>query len=123
MGVRERFISKVLTEEGDRMLELQNARIAGSRLKSRTGRLLNDRHIDVTEGTEQNGKLTFTHPGYERYLDLRRIRYGSKTVSHRRRIHNRYTFGTYSSIARRLMYEFTELTAEMIRKQMDSESK
>lgn len=121
MSVKARFISNVLKEEGERMLRRQSSAIS-SKLESRTGTLENKRAFSVTSATDSfEGRMSFTHVSYERFLDLRRLHYGSKTVSRRRRIHNRYVFGAYSSIAERLMYEFTDEVAASIRQQIENE--
>ena len=86
------------------------------------GRLYNDRSIFVTGGADMDGKLTFAHTDYERFLDLRRLRHGTKTSKSNKKINNRYVFGAYSSIASRLMYDLTDDVAESIRKQMEGAS-
>ena len=121
MSVKARFIGNVLKEEGERMLRRQSSAIL-SKLESRTGTLENRRSVSVTSATDSfEGRMSFTHVSYERFLDLRRLHYGSKVVSRRRRIHNRYVFGAYSRIAERLMYEFTDEVAAAIRQQLQSE--
>lgn len=119
MGVKERFVRNILEEEGRRMLSSQGAAISRA-VRFRSGRLFNDRSIMVSGGADMDGKLTFTHTDYERFLDLKRLRHGSKTTRSNRRIHNRYIFGAYSSIASRLMYDLTDDVAESIRKQLGS---
>ena len=118
MGVKDRFVRNVLEEEGRRMLSSQSAAI-GRAVRFRSGRLFNDRSISVSGGADMDGKLTFTHTDYERFLDLRRRRHGTKTSKSNKKIHNRYVFGAYSSIASRLMYDLTDDVAESIRKQME----
>ena len=78
MGVKDRFVRNVLEEEGRRMLSSQSAAI-GRAVRFRSGRLFNDRSISVSGGADMDGKLTFTHTDYERFLDLRRLRHGTKT--------------------------------------------
>jgi len=121
MSVKARFIRNVLEEEGESMLRRQSSAIL-SKLETRTGMLERSRTVSVSSSDSFDGKMTFRHVAYERYLDLRRLRYGSKVVSRRRRIHNRYVFGAYSRIAERLMYEFTDEVAASIRQQIENES-
>ena len=52
---------------------------------------------------------------YERFLDMKRLQRGGKSVKSNRKIHNRYVFGAFASIAERLMYEFTEDVIARIR--------
>lgn len=116
MGVRERFVQEVLSSEADRMLRRQGARISEVTM-SRSGRLLHGREVSVSGGAELDGKLTLTHPVYERFLDIRRR--GASGRRSNRRIHNRFVFGAYSSIAERLMYGLTEDVAARIRAELD----
>lgn len=106
MGVRERFVADVLKSAGDMMLSRQGAEIA-KKTRSRSGTLLSSRSVAVSSGEYMDGKMTFTHPIYERFLDMRR-RASSGKRHKRRRIHNRFTYGAYASIASRLMYGLTE---------------
>lgn len=72
----------------------------------RSGTLLHGRRVTVHDNV-----LTFTHPVYERFLDMKVID-GKK---HKRvRIHNRFVYGTYSSLAERLMYGYTDDLNEAI---------
>ena len=72
-----------------------------------TGRLMNERKISVTGGEMPH--LTFEHPIYERFLDLK------KQNKRDRRIHNRFVFGTVYSIARRLTLGILDEAADMLR--------
>lgn len=114
MGVRQRFVQGVLRTEGRRMLERQERRISEVTV-SRSGRLLGDRSISVTGGDELDGQLSFIHPAYERFLDIKRK--GGSGRRYNRRIHNRFVFGAYASIAERLMYGLTEEVAALFRSQ------
>lgn len=109
MGARERFIQDTLETEGKRLLRNQGAAIASGYQRG-TGRLESGRSISVSGGDGMDGRLTLTHPIYERFLDIKNRR------RKRLRIHNRFIFGTYASIARRLMYGFTEEVAEAFRR-------
>jgi len=109
MGARERFIQDTLETEGKRLLRNQGAAIAAGYHRG-TGRLEDGRSISVTGGSGADGRLTLTHPIYERFLDIKNHR------RKRMRIHNRFIFGAYASIARRLMYGFTEEVAAAFRK-------
>lgn len=112
MGARERFIQDTLETEGKRLLRNQGAAIASGYQRG-TGRLESGRSISVSGGDGMDGQLTLTHPIYERFLDIKNRR------RKRLRIHNRFIFGAYASIARRLMYGFTEEVAEAFR-EMDA---
>ena len=69
----------------------------------------------MTGGSGASGTLTFVHVAYERFLDMKRLQRGDQSVKSNRRIHNRYVFGAFASIAERLMYEFTEDVIAWIR--------
>ena len=59
--------------------------------------------------------LNTMHVAYERFLDMKRLQRGGKSVKSNRKIHNRYVFGAFASIAERLMNEFTEDVIARIR--------
>ena len=113
MGARERFIQDTLETEGRRLLHNQGAAIAAGYQRG-TGRLEEGRSISVSGGSDADGRLTLTYPIYERFLDIKNHR------RKRMRIHNRFIFGAYASIARRLMYGYTEEVAAMFRTMEES---
>lgn len=100
-------------------ISTQRVLLSGVLCVSAPGGLSNDRSIFVTGGADMDGKLTFAHTDYERFLDLRRLRHGTKTSKSNKKINNRYVFGAYSSIASRLMYDLADDVSESIRKQME----
>lgn len=120
MAVRERFVRNILEEEGARMLRNQSLAMR-SAVRFRTRKMFDDRTVTVQGGAGMDGRLTFTHTSYERFLDMKRLRRGSDTIKSNRKIHNRFVYGTYISIGNRLMYDFTEDVAESIRKQIAAE--
>lgn len=107
MDVRARFVGEILQEEGQRLLKNQGKAI-GSRVKKRSGRLESARSVSVAGGSGASGTLTFVHVAYERFLDMKTLQRGGQSVRSNRRIHNRYVFGAFASVAERLMYEFTD---------------
>lgn len=117
MDIKGAFVRRVLQEEGEKMLERQETAIS-SRLHSRTGTLIRDRKMSVSGGDGLDGQLDFRHPIYERFLDMRKLgKNGRKRKG--RRIHNRFVFGAYLSIAKQLMYGFTEEVARKIKEKWD----
>ncbi len=106
MGARERFIQHELEEEGKRMLRNQGNAIFLA-YREHSGRLMRDRRTTVSGG--DNPVLTFTHPVYERFLDLKSKR-GTD-----RRIHNRFVYGTVYAIQRRLALGLLDEAATMLR--------
>ena len=115
MDVRARFVAEVLQDEGQRLLRNQGKAIE-ARVKKRSGRMESSRSVSVTGGSGASGTLTLVHVAYERYLDMKRLQRGGHSVKSNRRIHNRYVFGAYASIAERLMYEFTDDVISSLRK-------
>lgn len=91
MATIDRFVQDVLREEGDWLITKQGKEIA-ARTKSRTGNLISGRRVTTTADS-----LSFTHPIYERFLDMK------FTGRKRRKIHNRFVYGTYAIIADKLM--------------------
>ena len=114
MDVKSRFVEQVLQEEGVLMKRYQEVAIR-KKTTSRSGNLLSHRAMTVTAGTGASGTLTLRHVDYERFLDMKRLHRGSKTIRSNRKIHNRFVFGTYGHIAQRLMTEFTEEVVEALK--------
>lgn len=116
--VRDRFVHKVLKEEGEKLLSAQTRRIE-ARLGSRTGTLLHRRSVRTYGGDgDFDGVLVFTHPVYERFLDMARL--GDQEKTTRRRIHNRPVMATYNRVADRLMTEFTDAVQAQLRDEIRS---
>lgn len=103
------------------MLRRQGAAMEES-LRFHTKETFLRRRIEVTEGTEMSGTLTFTHTVQERFLDMRRLRHGSEQSRRPagRIIHNRFVMSMYNSVANELMYGFTEEVAARIRQNFDN---
>ena len=118
MGVRERFVRNILQEEGARMLRNQGAAISRT-LVRRSGNLLGSRNVVIEGGSDMDGKLTFTHTVYERFLDIRRPARSGRRRGRSRKIHNRFVFGTYAAIAGRLMYDLTDDVAAALKEEFD----
>lgn len=121
MSVKERFVREILQDEGRRLLRNQSYALE-RKLSVRSGRLLNARRVSVQGGDVYDGQLSFKHTAYERFLDMRRLHLGSQEVRRNRKIHNRFIFGHFSSIASRLMYELTDDVVARIREQIKSEN-
>lgn len=116
MSIRDRFVQETLRTEGERMLKRQGEAMREA-VRFHTNELYSNRSISVSGG-EFDGKLEFRHTLHERFLDLKSLRHGSVTVKRKksRRIHNRFVWGMYNSVAERLLYGFTEEVAESLRK-------
>lgn len=120
MSIKQRFVKSILEDEGRRLLRNQTFAI-GQKLRTRSGRLLGARSTTVSNASTDGGQLTFSHTIYERFLDMKKLQYGSKEVKRNRRIHNRFVFGHYNSIAKRLTSEYTEDTIARIRTEINKE--
>ena len=109
-SLKERFIDDVLRQEGRKMLRRQGAAMQ-SALRFHTGRTFGSRQISVSDNT-------LTHSVQERFLDLRHLKRNGKDIRRpsKRKIHNRFAFGFYSSIASRLMHGYTEEVADALKK-------
>lgn len=115
--VKDRFIHKILTEEAGKLETAQTEQIR-RRTTERSGRLIFGRSYRKfgSDGTFE-GKIEFTFPIYERFLDMRRL--GNSEKGSRRYIHNRPFMRTYNRIAERLMSEFTDATQDAIRREIE----
>lgn len=114
MSVKSRFVQTILSDEGNRLLKNQGLAMQ-RKLEFHTYRLYQGRTKSVRTGAEMDGVLTFQHTAYQRFLDLKQMKYGAKVIKRNRRIHNRFVFGHYSSIASRLMYDLTDEVVARIR--------
>lgn len=110
MGALDRFVTDTLQKAGERMLRHQTWAIEEA-YRERSGKLLHSRSVTVT-----GSDFHFTHPIYERFLDLKTKR--RKKGAADRRIHNRFVYGTWLGITERLMYGFTKEIEEKF-KEMD----
>lgn len=116
--ILSRFIKKTLQEEGERFLRRQTGRIV-SKTSERTGNLLRDRRISVYGSNgDFDAMMTFTHPIYERFLDMRQL--SNRSKGRRRDIHNRLVFSMYGRIADRLMNGFTQEVQNTLGKEIDA---
>lgn len=115
MGAKARFVESILEEEGKTLYSSQG-RAIGRLTDSHSGRLQSARSVSVSMADGYSGTLSLRHAAYERFLDMKRVRRNGSTVKRkRRRIHNRYVYGAFGSIAARLMNDFTEDVAERLR--------
>lgn len=119
MPIKQRFVKAILEDESKRLMRNQGLAL-GRKLSMRTGRLFNTRQTSVTGGADMDGQLSFSHTIYQRFLDMKRLQYKSKEVHRNRRIHNRFVFGHYSSIAGRLMYDLTDEVVATIKEELKS---
>lgn len=110
--IKRRFVAEVLKEEGETFLKSQEKVLR--RFRQRTGRLMSSRDASVDASPEgSDGVLTLTHIIYERFLDIQKSQGKRKKV--RGRVHNRYVFGMYGNLVRRLTTEFTEDVIQRLR--------
>lgn len=117
--VEQRFIEEILTSEGARLLKNQEAAFT-ARLRFRTKHILERRKAEVSAAAGYSGKLAIAHTAYQRFLDLKAMKYGSKVVRRNRKIHNRFVWGHFNSIAARLANEFTPSVAARIRAELEN---
>ena len=70
MTVEGEYIRRTLLDESNRWLKNQNTVLA-TKLHSRTGRLVNERSMSVSEQGEMSATMTYQHTIEERFLDMR----------------------------------------------------
>ena len=117
--VEQRFVAEILTSEGARLLKNQGAAFA-ARLRFHTKRILEHRRAEVSAADGYSGQLAISHTAYQRFLDLKAMQYGSKTVRRNRKIHNRFVWGHYNAIAGRLANDLTPDVAARLRAQIEN---
>ena len=129
--VRKEFVKRVLREEG---MAIQKEQVAAidKLLQYRSGRLREHREHTVDIPDEMDGILSFRHPDYERFLDIKKKNRTSSNVENWRRrrkrkpkaypIHNRIIFGRFNRIAYKLMHYLTDETARAIKQELDNQT-
>ena len=116
MSIKKRFVRTILEDESRRLMKNQSLALQ-RKLHFHSNRLFNARQMMARGGDDLDGELTFSHVAYLRFLDLKHLSYGKTTVNHNRKIHNRFVFGHYTSIANRLMNDLTDDVVAKIREQ------
>ena len=119
--VKKEFVRMILKEEGQRLERNQGLQMR-KLLQFHTGAIERERSFSVTQDDTMDGKLSFRHKAYERFLDLNkkpRISKGNKIKRKNYPIHNKYVFGHYYVIANRLMVDLTNDVAEGIKRKME----
>jgi len=130
--IKREFVRQILEDEGKKLYDNQGLAIT-KLLHFQSGRLQDERKLEIKTDDEMDGMLTLTIPWYGRVLDIKpKNRSISATEKYglwsRRRktkafpIYNRFVFGHYYTIAYRLMYGFTNEVADNIKKQFESEN-
>ena len=106
--LEQRFISRILLEEGQNMKQAQTKLMSQQGFRSRA--LLNNRTF-----TESNNKLTYSHLKVHRFVDMstRTTKTGKKRkIAHP--IHNRILYGHANNIVRRMSFEYTSQMKAML---------
>lgn len=124
--IKDEFIRQVLEDEARRYKSNQGIEME-KRLKFHTRRLIDHRTHEVSRTGELSARLKLTFPAYERFLDMKRkVKRNKKTkakkIKQGYRIHNRFVWGHYNSIAYRLSNEFSAELAEQIKKDLQSKN-
>lgn len=118
--VQQHFIEQILSQEGDRYLRNQEAALEAL-LNFHTHRIVDRRQARTETGADNSGRLSISHTAYERFLDMKALRYGNRVVRPNRKVHNRYVWGTYYSVAYRLLNDFTDRVAGEIKAKLNAE--
>ncbi|SEJ15611.1 hypothetical protein SAMN05192553_102666 [Cyclobacterium xiamenense] len=87
-----------------------------------TGTLERERDFTIDQEGGLDGKLTFKHRAYQRFLDLRKkpkLKDGRRIRRKNYPIHNKFVFGHYYVIANRLMVDFTNEVAAGLKREME----
>lgn len=90
-------------------------------LNFHTHRIVDRRQARTETGAENSGRLSISHTAYERFLDMKALRHGNRVVRPNRKVHNRYVWGTYYSVAYRLLNDFTDRVAREIKANLNAE--
>lgn len=82
-----------------------------------------EHNFKVTTEGNFDGKLTITHPIYERFLDMKVLRSPSGKIKKRKPkpIHNRIIFGHLDYLTNKLAYGLTETVIQDIKQKFQSQ--
>lgn len=111
--IEKAFIEKILKEEADNIGKAQDRVLAGA---------LNDKRIDMVRYSRtfnvSNQTLKHTHNIQQRFIDMKRTRYGKqKPVP----VHNSILFGHFNNIIYRVSTNLTEAVRAQIANQLNIE--
>lgn len=122
--VKKEFIRQMMESQSARWLKNQETLFISKRLQFHTGRLRDDRKIDIKQADHLDGQLSFTHPDYERFLEIprkvKRKRGSGFRTKRGYNIHNRFIMGHYFSLARDLMFGLTNDVARVIKAELEN---
>lgn len=115
--LEKRFIGNILKEESQQ-LDLEQIKLMNSRNFSNPA-FYNNRGFQVLD----NNKLEYTHPTVLRFIDMksRLSKTGEKRKKVSHPIHNKPLFGMVNNVLRRLQFEFTTKTKELLAKDYNIE--
>lgn len=106
--LKGRFISRVFEQQANDM-------------DRSIGKVISDNSFKSTQWGERSfetssSALTYTHLKRHRFVNMKRINKGSKSINKRSYpIHNQIIFGHYNSIIRQLKYGFTEAVKDELK--------
>lgn len=111
--LENRFIGLIIQEEAA-ALDASQVKLMSSRGFS-TDKFYNARGFQVLDGN----KLQYTHPKELRFIDMksRSTKSGEKTKKKSHAVHNKPLFSMVNKMLRRLQFEFTDKTKQMLAKE------
>lgn len=114
--LEKRFISNVLLDEARELDEFQRSLMISRGFTN--SKFLDRRGFQVID----HNKLQYTHPIEMRFVDMNRRRSadGSRKKKKSHPVHNKPLFGMMNNILRRLQFEFTSKTKEMLLKNAEN---
>ncbi|WP_162343234.1 hypothetical protein [Cyclobacterium salsum] len=119
--IKKEFVRRILKEEAYRLERNQGLQMR-KLLHFHTGTLESERDFHIHQEAGLDGKLTFKHKAYERFLDLKKkpqLKRGRRIKRKNYPIHNKFVFGHYYVIANRLMVDFTNDVAASLKREME----
>gem|GEM_PF-6674464 len=125
--LEQRYIDKILNQEGKAIWKAQKAAISKYGLKRHSGQLQDKLNYAVEGSTDKySGDLQLTLIKYMRFLDMKKKLVGTKRedgklVKRRRQYHiyNRIVFGHFNEIYTHLAYGFTQEVKAQLRADLD----
>ena len=103
--IEQKYIDRVLHEEATNIMQAQD------RVISRYNVARHVPEITRRRFTVSTGKVTFTHPLRQRFIDMKYRRGVKQDVTP---IHNKIIYSHFNKIVRRMAYGFSEDVRELI---------
>lgn len=118
-AIQQEFVFEILKRQADMLKQHQTNTITRFNLE-KTGNLRRNRHIGVNKSGLFGGEIVHTFPIYMRFLDMKRIKRGGKSVSKKSYwTYNRLLHSRFNTIVWETQVKFTDEAIRRIAKDLN----